>query len=535
MKLRQFIQRKGISTAIIATVILVGCSSLLSFYVRIQVDQFNQVKDQVAEAKRRIVFISTYIHLIDMGVRGYLLVPDEQMLLPYEEGYAMSLPNIDTLGMILESQNYPNLEANQTTRRVLAEYREIVAGMIRLAKTGQTDQALEILKSDPGYDAWMAYRDHLHDTEAFEDALYQEARTNYQRIVDLSMVMQVLLVVLGIPTLLFVMYQINRANKNRALLFQELESSQRKYLYDDKVQRDQQDDSTVISQLIENLEKASGFVKKISEGDYSVRWEGISDDNREANQENLAGALIQMREQMKERKQEDQQRLWTTEGLSKVAEITRTHQDELQQLADSLLSYLVTYTKANQGSLFFLQEDQMGQACLTLTACYAYDKKKHAEKSIKLGQGLVGQTYLERKTLQLTRIPDQYVSITSGLGEATPSTLLLVPLIFNEQVMGVLEVAAFEMFAPHQVAFLESVGEVIASAVATVRMNSQTKQLLAQSQEGTEALRAQEEEMRQNMEELQATQEEMQRKTQEYEAVIEQQKEKIQQLEQIGK
>lgn len=136
--------------------------------------------------------------------------------------------------------------------------------------------------------------------------------------------------------------------------------------------------------------------------------------------------------------------------------------------------------------------------------------------------------------MHLTRIPDQYVSITSGLGEATPSALLIVPLTVNEQVMGILEIATFNSFQPHQIAFLENVGKIIASAVATVRMNARTKVLLEHSQEGTETLRSQEEEMRQNMEELQATQEEMQRKAQEYEAVIEEQQTKIKQLEQVG-
>ncbi len=231
-----------------------------------------------------------------------------------------------------------------------------------------------------------------------------------------------------------------------------------------------------------------------------------------------------MREQMKVVKQEDQQRLWATEGLSKVAELTRTHQQEVEALADALLCYLVPYVEANQGSLFFLQEDFAGQEQLPLAACYAYDKKKFVDKIIKPGQGLAGQTFLEKKTLHLKQVPSDYVQITSGLGEATPRSLLIVPLLFNQQCIGVLELASFGQFTDHQIAFLETVGEVIGSAVATVRMNVQTKQLLAQSQEGTESLRAQEEEMRQNMEELQATQEEMQRKAQEYEAVIAQQK-----------
>ena len=153
------------------------------------------------------------------------------------------------------------------------------------------------------------------------------------------------------------------------------------------------------------------------------------------------------------------------------------------------------------------------------------------EKTVKIGQGLVGQTYLEKKTTLLTNIPDQYVIITSGLGEATPANLLLIPLIFNEQVMGVLELASFTTWPPYQVDFLESVGEIIASSIATLDVSSKTKQLLEQSQQSTEELRAQEEEMRQNMEELQATQEEMQRKTEEYETIIEQKQARIEELE----
>ncbi len=286
-------------------------------------------------------------------------------------------------------------------------------------------------------------------------------------------------------------------------------------------------EKSIINRLIQSLEQAAAFIKQIAQGNYAVQWEGLDEANQEDNQNNLAGALIRMREQMKIVKQENQQRLWTTEGLSKVAEITRTHQQEVQELADRLLSYLVNYTEANQGSLFFLQEDVLGEVSLSLSACFAYDKKKHAEKTVKPGQGLVGQTFLEKKTLHLKRVPSDYVQITSGLGEATPTALLVVPLTFNEQVLGILEIASFNQFAAHQIKFLETVGEVIASAVATVRMNAQTKQLLTQSQEGTESLRAQEEEMRQNMEELQATQEEMQRKAQEYEAVIQEQEETI--------
>lgn len=303
------------SIAIITTVVLVGCSTLLSFYVRHQVNQFNAIKEQVADAKARIEQVHTYMHLMDMGVRGYLLVQDDQMLVPYHEGYKSSLPNIDTLGMILKDQGYPNVETNQTTRKVIAKYKDILSTMIQWAESGQPDRALAMLKSDPGYDAWVVYSEYLDDAKAFEDTLYEGARYDYQQIVDLSTIMQVLLVVLGVPTLLFVLYRIRKANKARNLLFEELESSQRKYLFDDKSRQTHRDERITINQLTENLERASRFIGQISQGDYSVAWEGITNENQQANQENLAGALIHMREQMKEMKREDQQRLWSTEGL----------------------------------------------------------------------------------------------------------------------------------------------------------------------------------------------------------------------------
>ena len=531
MKVRSFIQKKGISVAITITVLLVVFSVLLSFYVRSQIDQFNYTKEQVTRANTQIEQIRAHINLMDMAVRGYLLVPTDGMLKPYHDGGRLLFSSLDTLGMVLREQNYPNQEEHQKSRQVINTYQEVLVDMIELAENGQVAAAVKLLEKDLGYDAWAVYNKHLIDVANFENALYVDARREYKRVVDFSAVMQVILLLLGAPTLFFVMHQINRASRDRRRLFEELEESQRTHLFDDKRVSEAQEERTIISSLIENLGRASHFIKRISEGDYTVKWEGLNEENRSANQENLAGALVQMREQMKAVKQEDQQRLWSTEGLSKVAEITRKHQEDIQQLADTLLSYLVSYTGANQGSLFFLQEEVGEEPRLVLSACYAYDKKKYADKTVKLGQGLVGQTFLEKKTLHLVQVPDQYVSITSGLGEATPTTLLLVPLIFNEQVMGILEMAAFDKFASHQIVFLESVGEVIASAVATVRINSRTKVLLEQSQEGTEALRAQEEEMRQNMEELQATQEEMERKAQEYEAVIEEQQKKIRQLE----
>ncbi len=526
MKARLFIQKNSVFFAISFTVFLIAMSSFLTFYGRYQVREFNHSKEQAERAQAGIDNVFLWMNEMDKGVRGFLISPQEEFLLPYKNGGEYAA-NFDTLQHILEMQNYTNTDKFVKAKVSMDDYYKFLGDIIALVKAGNKEEALRLYQEDRGQGVWHINNQFAMDARDFERTLHEEVKRRYQRLLDIAALMQVLLLAIGVPTLLFVIHQIRKSELFRRKLFSDLSDSRNTYLFNDLQKHDQRQEKNFINQLIVDLEKAAGFVQKISTGDYSATWGGINDKNREANKDNLAGALIHMREQMKSVKEEGEQRLWTTEGVSMVAEITRKHQEEPQTLADELLSYLVKYISANQGALFFSQEDEVGNHVLALAACYAYDKKKHAEEEVKPGQGLVGQSFMEKKTIHLTRVPDQYVNITSGLGEATPSVLLLVPLIFNDRVMGVLEVASFDAIKPYRIAFLESVGEIVASAVATVRMNVKTKQLLSQSQESTEALRAQEEEMRQNMEELQATQEEMERKAHEYEAVIEEQQKRI--------
>gem|GEM_PF-3492610 len=264
-----------------------------------------------------------------------------------------------------------------------------------------------------------------------------------------------------------------------------------------------------VKSLGNHLRQASDFVHHIGEGDLEVSLEGLEEEKD--TQGSLAHALISMQDKLKLVSQEDQIRNWATRGMANFAEILRNNNNDLQSLGDAILAELISYTDANIGCIY-VPSESTESAELELIAFYAYDTKKHFSEKIVIGEGLVGQTFVEKKTTYLLEIPNNYTNIKSGVGSSVPKSILVTPLKVNEDIYGVLEVASFKEFSKEQIEFIEEIGETIAGTIHNVKNAEQTKKLLEDSQQLTEQMRAQEEEMRQNMEELSATQEEIARK-----------------------
>ncbi|HEY8937720.1 MAG TPA: GAF domain-containing protein [Cyclobacteriaceae bacterium] len=251
----------------------------------------------------------------------------------------------------------------------------------------------------------------------------------------------------------------------------------------------------------------SDFIESVSSGNYSVDLVLAGDT------EGLTAKLITMRDKLKENSDSEKKRSWSTMGLAQVGEILRSTSTSATELYDNIIKFLVKYTKSNQGGLFILNEDEEdNQAYLELMACYAFERKKYLTKKIGLGEGLVGQCYLEGERIYLKEVPGEYISITSGLGGSQPKALLLVPMKLNDKIYGVIELATFNQYQDFEIELVEKLAETIASTISTVRINDSTRILLEKTQQQAEEMKAQEEEIRQNMEELEATQEEMRRK-----------------------
>jgi PAS domain S-box-containing protein len=260
-----------------------------------------------------------------------------------------------------------------------------------------------------------------------------------------------------------------------------------------------------IEQQHKSAKSLSTFVDSISAGNFSVNIELDGDQA-------LAATLLSMRDKLRENADNDRKRNWSTTGQAQIGEILRATTQNIDELYDNILKFLVKYTKSNQGGLFLLNEDNEVRKELDLVACYAFERKKFLKKNVTIGEGLVGQCFLEGARIYLVEVPQEYVSITSGLGGANPNALLIVPLKVNESIYGVLELATFGKYDDYEIELVEKLAETIAATISNVRINESTRILLEKTQQQAEEMRAQEEEMRQNMEELEATQEEMRRK-----------------------
>jgi PAS domain S-box-containing protein len=256
-----------------------------------------------------------------------------------------------------------------------------------------------------------------------------------------------------------------------------------------------------IERLNRTIHHAAEFISEIGKGNMEA------DYNSDTDNDVLRTALLSMKKQLKEISDQEKNQAWTNKGLAIFADLIRRQYSSLYDFSDALISNLVKYTKANQGGIFILKGEDDGKPVLEMNASYAYDKKKFNEKIIRPGQGLLGQAFLEKESIYLTEIPDQYTHVTSGLGAATPDSVLIVPLKYNEEVVGVLELASFSKFEKYQIEFVEKIAESIATAISSIKINERTEKLLYETREQAENLRSQEEEMRQNLEELQATQE----------------------------
>lgn len=267
--------------------------------------------------------------------------------------------------------------------------------------------------------------------------------------------------------------------------------------------------SSAVINLTENLRRNADFARKIGEEQYDTEFSPAGDNDT------LGSALITMRDNIRNADQKDKERNWIVTNIAEIGQILREH-NQLDQLGDSILAFMTEKIGAVQGALYITDEIEGDlkpeDMSLSMVASYAYNKKKYLKASYRFAEGLVGQTAIEQETILRTEIPEDYVTVTSGiLGDKKPTCLLLVPLVTDEKVYGVIEFAGLERFSETAIQFAEETSIIIARTIFNIRVNERTVKLLRESQTMSKELQNQQEVLRNNAEEMAATQEELKR------------------------
>ena len=454
--------------------------------------------------------LSDIMHGADLGVRGYGLTKDEKLLNPFNKTLEMAPGIFQDLDSLLKLQNYENRADLNKVKAEVDAYIKFSHEMIADARNDSMATFTNKLKEDRGFNVWEKYAEFSNPLFAYQDQLNARALYEYQWAIRANLILQLAILALVLPLVYFFVAQVQKERRRRKELLKEVDVTDRTFVFNDGKETSQLSED-INERSIDHIKQASSFIASIMEGKYDVTWRGLTSDNDALNKTTLAGNLIQLRENLKKVRQEDERRNWVNEGIAKFSEIMRNHQNQSSDFFVQAISFLVNYIKAQQGSLFVAQVENE-ETILKLEACYAYDKRKWVEKNIPVGSGLIGQAYLEGTPVILNDVPADYLHITSGLGQALPRNIVIIPMMHNEQTIAVAEFASFDKLETYQVQFLVRIGEYFASSISNTSTTKQMKGLLEEAGMREQQMKQREEELRQNMEELQAIQEEMERK-----------------------
>jgi signal transduction histidine kinase/HAMP domain-containing protein len=223
--------------------------------------------------------------------------------------------------------------------------------------------------------------------------------------------------------------------------------------------------------------------------------------------DNINQMIANLRETTRENQEQDRLK----SNLARIGAMLQGHRD-LETVSRLLMSELPALVEAQFGAFYTAETEPGGETEYKLLAGYGLPPRSQRPSSFRVGEGLIGQAALERRTILVTDLPPGYVTIGSGLGEAPPRTIVALPVVFEEQVLAVIELASFQPFTAVNRAFLEQIVETIGVVLNTIIATMRTEVLLEQSQSLAEELQSQSRELQTQQEELQRTNAELQHK-----------------------
>jgi putative methionine-R-sulfoxide reductase with GAF domain len=247
--------------------------------------------------------------------------------------------------------------------------------------------------------------------------------------------------------------------------------------------------STKMQELNSGFREKFDFANKIKNKEFDAELKLLSENDL------LGKSLVELKESL-EKSEEESLRLkkaddiqnWKTLGLAKFGEVMRKNTDNLQQLSREVIKNLIEYIDAAQGGFYIYNDENQNNIFLELMAYFAYGKEKIANKQIQLYEGLIGTCAVEKSKFYFKKIPDQYIYMSSGFGQAKPESLIILPLTVDKNVYGVIELASTREIYDYEIDFLDKLAIDIAITVSYVKINDETARFLKMSERQTRKL-----------------------------------------------
>ncbi|MGH4139774.1 response regulator [Clostridium sp.] len=251
----------------------------------------------------------------------------------------------------------------------------------------------------------------------------------------------------------------------------------------------------LIRMVVDPIKTVTNTFKEISEGDVDLDVRLKVESNDELG--NMARYFNTFMTKLTELILDNKNQSWLKTGEAELSEKIRGEQD-IVSLSTNIITYISKYLNAQIGVVYIKTKDDT----FKLIGSYAGCNPENSSKEIKLGEGIIGQAALEKQTIVITNVPEDYIKIASGVGTSVPRNILVAPFVYENEVLGIIELGSFSKFTEIQLKFIKEISSSIAITIHSAELRLEMKELLHKTMEQSEELQSQQEELRQNNEEL---------------------------------
>lgn len=254
-----------------------------------------------------------------------------------------------------------------------------------------------------------------------------------------------------------------------------------------------------LNTLIKKLKTKNNIILELSKRDYNAKFEFDEKDILGQSILALQNDLLKAEEEAIHYRNTEEQQKWSATGIAKIGTVMRQNTEDIDSLAKNVLKEIIDYVNAVQGALYLYDEEKNR---LVLSASISYGKQRTKNHEISPYEGILGTILIEKREYYFSQIPENYMFLETGLGYSKPKSLFVFPLLFEDKIYGVVELASLEEFEEYQRNFLLNLAIEIAITISYTEINVQTKKLLIQSNKQAKELQSNEKLFKKNQDNL---------------------------------